>query len=102
MSSLRTRILASLGFGFALIFIFALIVQLTADFLNWLMSAQIRFMFPRGLGRAFEDMDRFWGVMSSLTFSALVVAVIFFFVRANRTRPSILEFDDEPPSGDAG
>ncbi len=101
MNDLKTRILASLGFGFSLIFIFSLIVQLTTDFLNWLMNAQIRFLFPRGLGRMFEDMERFWGVMSSLVVSALVVSLLFFFLRANRKRASILEFDDEPPREDA-
>jgi len=99
MSDLKTRVLASLAFGFSLIFIFSLIVQFTADFLNWLMSAQIRFLFPRGMSRMFEDMDRFWAVMSSLTVASLVVSLVFFFVRANRKRPSILDMDDEPPGG---
>jgi len=94
MTSLSTRIIGALIFGFLLIFAFTVVMQLTADLINWLFNMQIRFLFPRGLINAFEDPAYFVSVLTSLIFSSLIAALIFFLVKLRR-RDGIFEWTDE-------
>jgi len=99
MNPLLRHTLGSLTFGFLLIFAFATFVQITADLINWVFNFQVRFLFPRGLVYAFEDPENLLRVLTSLVFSSLVAAAIFFVVKLRR-RQGIFDWADEPPQDD--
>lgn len=105
MTPLVRRIVGALAFGFLLIFAFALFVQITADLVNWIFRLQVQFLFPRGLLHAFDDTANLLRVFTSLVFSSLVAAAIFFVVKLRRRR-GIFDWADEaegqePPRDDA-
>ena len=99
MHPLLRHTLGSLTFGFLLIFAFALFVQITADLVNWIFGMQVRFLFPRGLIYMFEDHQNLLRVLTSLAFTSVVVAAIFFVVKLRR-REGIFDWADEPPQDD--
>lgn len=97
MTPLARRILGALAFGFLLIFAFAFFVQLTADLVNWIFRLHVQFLFPRGLLHAFDDGETLLQVLSSLVFSSLVAAAIFFVVKLRR-REGIFDWAEEEGS----
>ncbi len=97
--SLPMRVAGALLFGFLLIFAFTLFVQLTADLINWVFGMHIRFLFPRGLAYAFDDPEYLFRVLTSLTFSSLVAALIFFLVKLRR-REGVFDWADKADSPD--
>jgi len=80
------RALVALGAGFAIVFPFALMVQLVVDFANWVTGSMIVFLFPLGLMNAHLDWTRVGSVVFSLSLIALVAAAIFFAVGEWRER----------------
>lgn len=94
MLPLKTRILSSLAFGFAVVFAFAFFMQGSTEFMNWLLGFHIRFLFPGGAALALNDPLHLLSVFTSLTFTSLVVALIFFLIKS-RPRRSLLWDDDE-------
>ncbi len=94
MSSLRTRIIGSLAFGFVLVFAFAAFMQISTELINFITGFQIRFLFPGGLRLALEDPSHLAGVLFSLTVTALVFSAIFFLWKARPRRRSLI-WDDE-------
>jgi len=94
MTPLTRRIVGALAFGFLLIFAFAFFVQLTADLVNWIFRLHVQFLFPRGLLHAFDDLPTLVQVLSSLVFSSLVAAAIFFVVKLRR-REGIFDWAEE-------
>ena len=103
MTPLARRILGALAFGFMLIFAFAFFVQITADLVNWIFRLHVQFLFPRGLLHAFGDMETLLQVLSSLVFTSLVAAAVFFVVKLRR-REGIFDWAEEeeapPPRND--
>lgn len=97
MTPLARRIVGALAFGFLLIFAFAFFVQLTADLVNWIFRLHVQFLFPRGLLHAFDDMETLVQVFSSLVFSSLVAAAIFFVVKLRR-RTGIFDWAEDEDS----
>ena len=95
MTPMVRHIVGSLLFGFLLIFAFAFFVQLTADLVNWIFRMRVQFLFPRGLIHAFDDAETLIRVLTSLTFSSLVAAAIFFVVKLRR-REGIFDWADDP------
>lgn len=94
MPSLLRHAAGSLLFGFSLIFAFALFVQLVTDFLNWIFAFHIRFMFPLGLASAFNNLETLFSVLTSLSFTSLIAAAIFFVVKLRRRR-GIFDWADD-------
>jgi len=98
-TSMIRHIVGSLLFGFLLIFAFAFFMQLTADLVNWIFRTQVLFLFPRGMMHAFEDTETLIRVLTSLVFSSLVAAAIFFVVKLRR-REGIFDWADDPGQDD--
>ncbi len=104
MNSLLRRIGGSLVFGFLLVFAFAFFMQGTTDLVNWISGHHIRFMFPMGLSYALTDRETLFSILTSLSFTSLVAAAIFFVVKSKK-RPGIFDLDDDPdpdPDSDPG
>jgi hypothetical protein len=99
MSSFGQRVAGALIFGFLLIFAFAFFVQLTADLINWIFHMHVQFLLPHGLMHAFEDIPTLVRVLTSLVFSALVAATIFFVVKLRRHRGVFDLGDDDAQDG---
>ena len=114
MTPLARRIAGSLLFGFLLIFAFALLVQLTADLVNWLFGMHVEFLFPRGLLHAiFFNYGPLAGEIGGSQQGSLVawetgtathpaaevraslVAALIFFVVKLRRREGIFDWADE-------
>lgn len=99
MIPLRQRIYGALLFGFAVVFGFSIVFQAATEFLNWL-GFQHRFLFPGGLGMALANPIQIVSVLTSLVFTSLVVAIIFFVVKSRPRRSNLLWDDDKPGQGD--
>ncbi len=91
--------MGALLFGFALVFAFALVMQITTDLVNWVSGSHIQFLFPRGLSYAFADMNVLRRVLISLSFFALVFASIFFVLKLRR-RNGIFDIYDGSDTDD--
>ncbi len=78
-SSLGRRVAAAVGLGFVLVFAFALIMQLTAEFVSWVTNTRISFLFPMGIAHAFTDTAYLASVILGLSLTALVIALILFW-----------------------
>ncbi len=99
MSSLSTRIIGSLVFGFTLVFAFAAFMQISTELINFITGFQIRFLFPGGARLALNDPAHVLSVIASLTFTALVASGIFFVWKLRPRRGSLIWDDDD--QGDA-
>ena len=89
----RRRIKAALAMGFGLIFGFALVLQLTADFVAWLTSTRVTFLFPLGLTGALTNLSHFISVILGLAMTALAVSgFLYWRMRMIEERPSLSHY----------
>ena len=88
------RVGGALLFGFSVVFAFALIMQITTDFVHLVLGVRAEFLFRRGLFNMLTDMHEFWRVMTSLVFFSLILSTIFFIVKL-RQRHGIFDIYDE-------
>lgn len=102
------RIRYALFMGFGVTFTFALMIQLVADGVSWLLSTPVPFMFPLGLAMAWVDPMHIVNVVLGLSMIALGLAVVFYLrLRAIEERPSIVnlaihERGGRVPDGSSG
>ncbi|MGF1453924.1 MAG: hypothetical protein ACFB6R_00960 [Alphaproteobacteria bacterium] len=78
MAVLR-RARVALIMGFALVFSFAIVMQLVADLVAWMTHTRVSFLFPLGLTSAFVDLNHLASIVSGLAAVSLVMAVILFW-----------------------
>lgn len=100
MKALGIRIGGALLFGFAVVFAFALTLQLTTDFVHLILGLRVEFLFRRGLFNMFSDMHELGRVMASLVFFSLILSAIFFVIKLRRRYGIFDSYDDEPPQDD--
>ena len=93
------RIRAALLMGFTLVFVFAVILQLTADFVGWVTSTRVTFLFPLGLKSAFTHPEHLVNVIFGLVLTAFgVSAFLYWRMHAIESRRTILHsLEDQEP-----
>ncbi len=73
------RVRAALVFSFLLVFVFAAVLELTAQFVGWVTSTRVDFLFPLGLDTVLSNVVHFINVVLGLSLVALVFAVVLYW-----------------------
>ncbi len=94
------RLRVALISGFGLTFAFALILQLTADFVAWVTNTKVTFLFPLGLAGAFNDLGHLISVLMGLAMTAVIIAAFLYWrMRSVEESPGVTrrlrELDEE-------